>query len=71
VEPFLFSVPFLLWDQSPEKLGFWGGLVLVSFFLAWWFHRYGITADLHPVSIFGAVIGLGGRAAIYTAGKQP
>jgi leader peptidase (prepilin peptidase)/N-methyltransferase len=49
----------LLWYDHPEKLGFWGGLVLLAYFGVVVVIDMEHKLILHPVSIFGAVAGLG------------
>lgn len=47
-----------LWQTAPEKLGFWGSLILLVFFGVVVVIDMRYRAILEPVSIFGAVLGL-------------
>lgn len=68
IEVFFILCAFLLWSNSPEKLGFWGGLFLLAFFGVVVVIDMEYKLILHPVSIFGAVIGL--LIGIYLHGLQ-
>lgn len=55
---FIFIVSaVLLWKNPPEKLGLWGGLFLLSYFGVVVVIDMEYKLILHPVSLFGAVIG--------------
>lgn len=49
----------LLWYNHPDKLGFWGGLFLLAYFGVVVVIDMEHKLILHPVSIFGAVMGFG------------
>jgi leader peptidase (prepilin peptidase)/N-methyltransferase len=58
-----------LWTNHPEKLGYWGSLIVLSFFSVVIVIDIEYKLILHPVSIFGAVLGL--LVGIYLHGFIP
>jgi leader peptidase (prepilin peptidase)/N-methyltransferase len=48
-----------LWVNHPQKLGFWGGLLVLAFFGVVVVIDIEHRLILHPVSLFGAALGLG------------
>ena len=68
VEIFYVFSAVLLWSSPTEKLGYWGGLFLLAYFGLVVVVDMEFKLILHPVSIFGAVVGLG--IGIYLHGWQ-
>ena len=52
-------IAIALWRAPTEKLGFWGGLFLLTYFGAVVVMDMEHRLILHPVSLFGALAGLG------------
>jgi leader peptidase (prepilin peptidase) / N-methyltransferase len=59
VEIFAVFITLWLWYSPPDHLGFWLGLFLLAFFAIIVVIDLEHRLILHPVSIFGAIIGLG------------
>jgi len=51
-------VSIWLWSNHPEKLGYWGSLLVLSFFSVVIVIDIEYKLILHPVSLYGAVLGL-------------
>ncbi|MBE0408727.1 MAG: prepilin peptidase [Anaerolineales bacterium] len=59
VEILAVPITIWLWYSPPEPLGFWVGLFLLAFFAVVIVIDIEHRLILHPVSIFGAIVGLG------------
>jgi leader peptidase (prepilin peptidase) / N-methyltransferase len=59
VEIFAIPITLWLWYSPPDPLGFWLGLFLLAFFAVIVVIDLEHRLILHPVSIFGVIIGLG------------
>lgn len=68
IELLYILITILLWNNPTEKLSFWGGLFLLVYFGIVVVIDMEYKLILHPVSIFGAVVGAG--IGIYLHGWQ-
>lgn len=59
VEILAILITIWLWNSPPEPLGFWLGYFLLGYFAVVVIIDLEYRLILHPVSIFGAIIGLG------------